>query len=456
MFYWIQALQGPVYLPGQGSVAYVWGINSAGDAVGEALYDPTSTGDPSAATGVLWSMAGGMSALPWSTPFRIFHAVNDSGAIVGDGDEGPLLVKSAHGSVSGSAITVLSLVGKDADAHGISNDGLICGTAGIPATEYGYIYNTAGPSVSFIEPLAGMSPHVPVVATAISLKGDAVVGKSGGHGFYYEPGGIVYKDLGPASRVTGLNASKAVVGSAYIGPTPDISEVPVLWNADEATPAPAQLPVIPGYVGGYANAINSSGTVVGTLWSAGDSSFIAFTYDGTSIKDLNSMVLNNQGWTLLSAEGINDSGLIIGNGDYGGQQMAFLLTPTTQRFQAPPRTIEWLILWVLGGVDVDGGGLTSHGPVPPFGPRLERQWSQLTPVQRDGRIGSVIDEIGMNLGSEAAREALIGQVRSRVDQLIASAAAGRTPSVIGTTGRKPRVRPVHRLSRRFERPDRKI
>ncbi len=43
--------------------------------------------------------------------------------------------------------------------------------------------------------------------------------------------------------------------------------------------------------------------------------------------DLNSLLASGSGWTLAGAYGINDLGQIIGDGYYGGQRRAFLLTP---------------------------------------------------------------------------------------------------------------------------------
>jgi probable HAF family extracellular repeat protein len=70
-------------------------------------------------------------------------------------------------------------------------------------------------------------------------------------------------------------------------------------------------------------AINASGTkVVG--WS-GDH---AFLYANGRMQDLNTLIPRNSGWTLVSATGIDDTGLITGTGQFHGEEHAFLLTPT--------------------------------------------------------------------------------------------------------------------------------
>ena len=68
--------------------------------------------------------------------------------------------------------------------------------------------------------------------------------------------------------------------------------------------------------------INDSGIVVG---QANDQ---AFVYDGKKMKDLNSLIPQNLGWTLYVASGINDAGEIVGYGTRNGTTLhAFLLTP---------------------------------------------------------------------------------------------------------------------------------
>jgi probable HAF family extracellular repeat protein len=76
-----------------------------------------------------------------------------------------------------------------------------------------------------------------------------------------------------------------------------------------------------GYQYGIANAVNDSGQIVG---NAGDAShqFAALWQNGTGT-DLNSLLPANSGWTLQTATGINDSGLIVGYGLYKGAQTAF-------------------------------------------------------------------------------------------------------------------------------------
>jgi len=55
----------------------------------------------------------------------------------------------------------------------------------------------------------------------------------------------------------------------------------------------------------------------------------AFLYSGGKMIDLNSLIDSTSGWTLKTAQGINDNGQIVGEGIHNGYIRAFLLTPTS-------------------------------------------------------------------------------------------------------------------------------
>ena len=68
---------------------------------------------------------------------------------------------------------------------------------------------------------------------------------------------------------------------------------------------------------------------------AGGGAIRAFLYNGSTIIDLNTRLVNGAGWVLSDATAINDNDQIVGNGFYKGQPRAFLLLP---------RLYPWVVL----------------------------------------------------------------------------------------------------------------
>jgi probable HAF family extracellular repeat protein len=77
-----------------------------------------------------------------------------------------------------------------------------------------------------------------------------------------------------------------------------------------------------------AEGINSNDWVVGTSFANSTDLFPhAFLYNGTSMIDLNTRVVNGQGWLLTAASAINDNGWIVGTGLHNNRQEGFVLVP---------------------------------------------------------------------------------------------------------------------------------
>ena len=87
-----------------------------------------------------------------------------------------------------------------------------------------------------------------------------------------------------------------------------------------------------GTLGGYVStafALDNTGYVVGTAQDSA-SDMRAFVWSAPlGMHDLNELIPVNAGWVLSEAHGINDNGMIVGNGLLNGQPRAFLLTPTS-------------------------------------------------------------------------------------------------------------------------------
>ncbi|HEX8369860.1 MAG TPA: Ig-like domain-containing protein, partial [Pyrinomonadaceae bacterium] len=85
----------------------------------------------------------------------------------------------------------------------------------------------------------------------------------------------------------------------------------------------------------FAYDINDAGLIVGNinLTTFGDPR--AFVHDGTTMRNLNSLIPQNSGWVLQEARAINNNGQIVGKGTINNQTHAFLLNPNGSQ-NAPP------------------------------------------------------------------------------------------------------------------------
>jgi probable HAF family extracellular repeat protein len=108
------------------------------------------------------------------------------------------------------------------------------------------------------------------------------------------------------------------------------------------------LPSLTGK-GDFAHSINSAGDVVGEgLLRNGGGDAILY-HDGTTV-DLNRFLPAGSGWTLDGALSINDTGQIVGVGEYEGHNHGFLLT-SSQAVTPEPSTI---VLMIFGSLFIAG------------------------------------------------------------------------------------------------------
>ncbi len=73
--------------------------------------------------------------------------------------------------------------------------------------------------------------------------------------------------------------------------------------------------------------LNNTGQVVGEAQTAAGTQQCAFLYTDGKLVDLNRTVPAEAHWSLEEANGINDSGVIVGTGEHEGRVRAFLLMP---------------------------------------------------------------------------------------------------------------------------------
>src|SRR5512140_1402776 len=89
------------------------------------------------------------------------------------------------------------------------------------------------------------------------------------------------------------------------------------------------IPLALGTSQGSARAVNSAGWVVGNDSSAFS---IPFLYDGTNTYRLADLIPPNSGWDLSmntssSADGISDTGVVVGTGVHNGETHAYAMVP---------------------------------------------------------------------------------------------------------------------------------
>ena len=112
------------------------------------------------------------------------------------------------------------------------------------------------------------------------------------------------------------------------------------------------------------------------------------TYNGTV--DLNTLIPLNSGWFLREARGINDQGMIVGNGTLNGVERGFLLAPSTGGSQV----IIAQVTRILSGIIDDGPGVVwPGGPVPPWGPMTTIP--QISVPTRDLLLTVLAGEVGL-------------------------------------------------------------
>ncbi len=98
----------------------------------------------------------------------------------------------------------------------------------------------------------------------------------------------------------------------------------ILWVRGSA---PQDLGTLGGSTSS-ARAINVSDVIVGSSLPTTGTTTHAFVWTSTGgMLDLNNLIPSGSGWVLQVANGVNDSGQIVGNGTIGGKTHGFLLTP---------------------------------------------------------------------------------------------------------------------------------
>lgn len=334
----------PVFHGSPSDFGTISAINNAGQAVGWTFGNNTIDS-------VTTKNGGPLTPLPLPTPFQIEYprnaatAINNNGQIAGTGQ-----VLAANGYdtdsrgfiISGTQKKTIGLLDGvtrgQTYVNGINDSGMVTGsTTALDWNQHAYVYN--GSTMQDLGSVLGGAGSS--VGKDINNLGVVVGefqdndGKS--RAFAYDGHTATVLSNTVQSTANAINDQGQIVGSVYT----NAGERAFLYEAGVMK----DLGTLGGVISS-AYGINASGMVVG-MSTVADKTSHAFLYDGTSMVDLATLLTGTgSGWLLLSANGINDQGQIVGRGYYNGEYRGFILNPTA----VPEPTTLVLMGLGLGGM----------------------------------------------------------------------------------------------------------
>ncbi|MEY9910207.1 putative HAF family extracellular repeat protein [Catenulispora sp. MAP12-49] len=302
-----------------GDLSVANGINNAGVVVG---YSDLASGSQH---GFRWS-AGTMSDLGVEAGGgdSVANAVNDAGQVAGeatrsDGGYAYPVRWSAAGVLQdlGGPVTNRLGVGNAIDPSGrVAGGQRPADSEGSPEA---ILYDTAGNPTELSTPTQTLG-----AATGINARGQVV----GGPAFVWQNGTLTMLPVLPGGQggsANAINVSGTIVGT--VGRTGTLGGLDAaLWQNNTLT----DLGTIDGIQYNQATAINAAGQIVGTADPecqpcAAPEAWLR--QPGGALTALDTLIPAGSGWTLQGATGVNDRGQIVGVGLHNGHKRAYLLTP---------------------------------------------------------------------------------------------------------------------------------
>lgn len=338
-----------------GTQSFALDVNNNRQVSGNSLVtsDPGSTG--SLLRAYLWTSGtmtnlGSMAPIPPSTSTNRFargYAVNDAGVAVGEFNNDSSRSFVFIGGVM-SGLTRLAGDNDNGVAHDINNAGVIVGISsnGTASKPTMWTYDGSNYVASNLGTIIG-TPTSSGRAWAINEQGVAVGLSSNGstsQATMWKSGTIInLTSLGSGvnfSQAYSINDHLQVVGASSTGETVgDLTGTTsttsltraFLWQEGTMTELPPfnlYTPENNGATTNYhseAKDINEAGLVVGNSSRISGSPAVATLWENGLPIDLNTFLPAGSGWVLLSAEGINENGDIVGYGTFNGSSRAYLL-----------------------------------------------------------------------------------------------------------------------------------
>ncbi len=300
-------------LLGGSDSASAYAISANGQVTGFSIFAGAS-GQPSEAHAMLYAANGSLTDLGTLSggTYALGRAVNNTGWVAG------------YGNVASGLNRAFLYTG-----GALQNLGTFAGQHASISNSYAFGLNNAGQAVGCAE--ASVTTQYSVLAQ---------------HAFLYTGGQML--DLGTlggddsaayaindAGQITGYALDAAERCHAFLYAAGMMRDVGTLGDMDT-----------------FGSALNDRGDVVGfsLLDRTTTRAFLALA--GDVPRDLNDLIDPALGWNLERANGINDSGEIVGTGQVNGQTHAFLLTPNA--VVPEPSTI---FLLTSGGAGLAGCAL---------------------------------------------------------------------------------------------------
>ncbi len=305
-----------------------FGVSHGGIAVGRSI----RTGGSQAFT---WTVSGGIVGLPnlAGRSHAVSNSANDSGVVVGTAattlfGTSRLPVIWQNGAVSQLPLPPGETLG---EANSVNASSVAVGSVDAGTLQRGVIYSGGSATIitqttangSFFVTAFGINDSGRVVGQGIDPMNAAR-----NVGIVYDVGQNMAFEVG---ALPGLNGALAfgvsntgyVVGSSMLNQG---SGLPFIWSDQSGIVA---VPLASGTSEGSARAVNSAGWVVGNDSSAFS---IPFLYDGTNTYRLADLIPPNSGWDLSmntssSADGISDTGVVVGTGVHNGETHAYAMVP---------------------------------------------------------------------------------------------------------------------------------
>ncbi len=308
-----------------GGIAY--GINASGQVVGQNAVGHAFLYGNGTATD--------LGTLGGSSSFAL--GINDSGQVVGWADS---VGNTTHGFLySNGAMTNLSPSSLTGGAQGINASGQVVGWYSNSSTAtQPFLYSNG------VENNLGTFP-VGSNTYPLSINGNGqVVGYTYQTGITGEQPFLISNGTTQIFGLSGgfqmINASGQEVGGHYLSDT--------VWHALlNRNGTMTDLETLGGS-NSWAYGINTAGQVVGDAYTPGGADH-AFLYSNGTMTDLNSLIDPHLGWTLETAQAINDKGQIVGWGtNASGQTEAFLLSPLPEPSSVMLAALGFIGLLVCG------------------------------------------------------------------------------------------------------------